>query len=89
MDFFAGSGTTAEALFELNAADGGERPMILVQVGEPCGAQSVGNKSAFPTISEIAKERIEQVLLLVGKQGIETVPVKRAVLQPSLAAEER
>ncbi len=55
LDFFAGSATTAQAVLELNARDGGARRFILVQLPEPTG------NPAFPTIAEIAKERIRRI----------------------------
>lgn len=55
MDYFSGSGTTADAVMQLNAEDGGKRKFILVQVPEKCE----GNKT-FATISEMGKERIRR-----------------------------
>ncbi|MDX1905313.1 MAG: site-specific DNA-methyltransferase, partial [Thermonemataceae bacterium] len=66
LDFFAGSGTTADAVMQLNAEDGGNRKFILVQLPEPIDPKK--NKTAFdfvknelkaePTIFEITKERL-------------------------------
>jgi adenine-specific DNA-methyltransferase len=56
MDFFAGSGTTAHAVLELNKEDGGKRKFILVQLPEPTGGKD------FPTIAEITKERARRVI---------------------------
>jgi adenine-specific DNA-methyltransferase len=56
LDFFAGSGTTAEAVLALNHADGGNRKFVLMQLPEP-----TGNKQ-FPTIADIGKERIRRVI---------------------------
>jgi adenine-specific DNA-methyltransferase len=56
LDFFAGSGTTAQAVFELNKEDGGSRKFILVQLPEPTGRKD------FPTIAEITKERVRRVI---------------------------
>ena len=67
LDFFAGSGTTAQAVMQLNAEDGGDRKFILVQIDEPIDPKK--NKMAYdfvkdelnreePTIFEITKERI-------------------------------
>jgi adenine-specific DNA-methyltransferase len=56
LDFFAGSGTTAQAVLELNAEDGGNRTFILVQLPEPTGRKD------FPTIAEITKERVRRVI---------------------------
>lgn len=56
LDFFAGSGTTAEAVLSLNREDGGGRRFLLVQAPEPTG------DPRFPTIAAIAKERIRRAL---------------------------
>jgi adenine-specific DNA-methyltransferase len=56
LDFFAGSGTTAQAVLELNVRDGGCRKFILVQLPEPT------NRKDFPTIAEITKERVRRVI---------------------------
>jgi adenine-specific DNA-methyltransferase len=56
LDFFAGSGTTAQAMLELNKQDGGNRKFILVQLPEPTGRQD------YPTISDICKERVRRVI---------------------------
>lgn len=54
LDFFAGSGTTGDAVMSLNAQDGGRRTFVLVQL-----PHSTGRKS-FPTIAELTKERLRQ-----------------------------
>ena len=56
LDFFGGSGTTAQAVLELNKEDGGNRRFVLVQLPEPTG------KEDFPTIAEITKERVRRVI---------------------------
>jgi adenine-specific DNA-methyltransferase len=58
LDFFSGSATTANAIFKLNAEDGGNRRFILVQVPEKCDSESVAFKSGYKTIAEIGKARI-------------------------------
>ncbi len=55
LDFFSGSGTTAQSVIELNNDDKGKRKFILVQLPEKCGENSV-----YPTICEIGKERIRR-----------------------------
>lgn len=60
LDFFAGSATTAHAVMELNAEDGGTRRFILVQLPEPTPEGSEGRKSGFATISEISRARIDR-----------------------------
>ena len=56
LDFFAGSGTTAHAVFELNKFDDGNRRFILIQLPEPT------EEKAFQTIAEITKERVRRVI---------------------------
>jgi adenine-specific DNA-methyltransferase len=56
LDFFAGSGTTAQAVLELNAEDAGNRKFILVQLPEPT------DRKDFPTITDITKERVRRVI---------------------------
>ena len=56
LDFFAGSGTTAQAVLELNNEDGGNRKFILVQLPEPTGRED------YPTIADITKERVRRVI---------------------------
>jgi adenine-specific DNA-methyltransferase len=56
LDFFAGSGTTAQAILELNAQDGGNRKFIIVQLPEPTDLKD------FPTIAEITKERVRRAV---------------------------
>ncbi|WP_257294452.1 site-specific DNA-methyltransferase [Endozoicomonas sp. YOMI1] len=58
LDFFAGSGTTAHAVMQLNKEDGGNRKFIMVQLPEMTGEKSDAYKAGFKTIAEISKERI-------------------------------
>jgi adenine-specific DNA-methyltransferase len=60
LDFFAGSGTTAQAVLQANAEDGGQRSFITVQFPEPCGTESEAYKAGFKTIADICKERIRR-----------------------------
>ncbi|GAA4116585.1 site-specific DNA-methyltransferase [Knoellia locipacati] len=60
LDFFAGSGTTAHAVMELNATDGGRRSFIQVQLAEKVPAGSAAAKAGYSNIAEIAKERIRR-----------------------------
>ncbi len=61
LDFFAGSGTTAQAVMTLNAQDDGKRRFILVQLDEPVNADSTAAKAGHATISDLARERIRRV----------------------------
>ena len=56
LDFFAGSGTTAHAVLDLNKQDDGNRRFILVQLPEPTGRED------YPTIADITKERVRRVI---------------------------
>lgn len=60
LDFFAGSGTTAHAVMQLNKEDGGNRKYICVQLPELCDEKSEAYKAGYKTISEISKERIRR-----------------------------
>ena len=69
LDFFAGSGTTAEAVLELNKEDGGNRTFILVQLPEPTGRED------YPTIADIAKERVRRVIQKLNKEDEDKLPL--------------
>lgn len=58
MDFFSGSGTTADAVMQLNKEDGGRRKFILVQLGEEIADKTEASKAGFKNICELAKKRI-------------------------------
>ena len=60
LDFFAGTGTMAQAVLELNAEDGGARRFIAVQVAEECARGSAAAKAGFATIADVGKERIRR-----------------------------
>jgi len=62
LDFFSGSGTTAQAVQELNDADGGNRQFILVQLDEPLAEGHSGRKDGYTRISEITKERLRRAM---------------------------
>ena len=59
LDFFAGTSTTAHAVMELNAEDGGNRRFIMVQLPEPTPEESEARKAGFKTIADISRKRIE------------------------------
>lgn len=60
LDFFSGSATTAHAVMQLNAEDGGKRKFICVQLPEKTDEQSEAYKAGYKTICEIGKERIRR-----------------------------
>ena len=60
LDFFSGSSTTAHAVMQLNAEDGGKRKFIMVQIPEACDEKSEAFKAGYKTIADIGKERIRR-----------------------------
>lgn len=60
LDFFSGSATTAHAVMQLNAEDGGKRKFIMVQLPEVCAEGTEAAKAGYKTICEIGKERIRR-----------------------------
>ena len=60
LDFFSGSATTAHAVMQLNAEDGGNRKYIMVQLPEICDEKSEAYKAGYKNICEIGKERIRR-----------------------------
>ena len=74
LDFFSGSATTAHAVMQLNAEDGGKRRHIMVQLPEPCDEKSEAFKAGYKTIAEIGKERIRRA----GKKILQEWQAKQA-----------
>lgn len=72
LDFFAGSCSTAHAVMQLNAEDGGSRKYIMVQIDESCDEKSDAYKQGYETISAIGKERIRLVSDSMRKDGART-----------------
>ena len=60
IDFFSGSATTAHAVMQLNAEDGGKRKFIMVQLPEVCAEGTEAAKAGYKNICEIGKERIRR-----------------------------
>ena len=71
LDFFSGSATTAHAVMQLNAEDGGNRKFIMVQLPELCDEKSEAYKAGYKNICEIGKERIRRA----GKKIKEESPM--------------
>ena len=69
LDFFAGSGTTGQAVMELNREDGGRRRWVLVQLPEPTGEQSAARAEGLGTIAEICAERLRRSIARLRKGG--------------------
>ena len=74
LDFFAGSATTAHAVMQLNAEDGGNRRFIMVQLPETCDAKSEAFKAGYKNIAEISKERIRRAGEKVKQENALTAP---------------
>ena len=70
LDFFSGSATTAHAVMQLNAEDGGNRKFIMVQLPEVTDEKSEARKAGYENICEIGKERIRRA----GKKIVEENP---------------
>jgi len=68
LDFFSGSATTAHAVMQLNAEDGGSRKFIMVQLSEPCDEKSEAFKAGYKNICEIGKERIRRAGDKINKE---------------------
>lgn len=80
LDFFSGSATTAHAVMQLNAEDGGHRRFICVQLPEKTDEQSEAYKAGYKTICEIGKERIRRAGEKIkeenkDKEGIENLDI--------------
>ena len=85
LDFFSGSATTAHAVMQLNAEDGGNRKYICVQIPEPTPEESEARKAGYATIPEIAKERIRRA----GKKIVEEQKAKSEKEGGLFAEEEK
>lgn len=70
LDFFSGSATTAHAVMQLNAEDGGNRHFICVQLPEVCDESSEAFKAGYKNICEIGKERMR---LAEGRNRISNI----------------
>lgn len=73
LDFFSGSATTAHAVMQLNAEDGGNRRFIMVQLPEICDEKSEAYKAGYKNICEIGKERIRRAgaKIMQNAQGLD------------------
>jgi len=86
LDFFSGSATTAHAVMQLNAEDGGNRKFIMVQIPEKCDERSEAYKAGYKNICEIGKERIRRAGAKIkeenkDKEGIENLDTGFRVLK--------
>ena len=88
LDFFSGSATTAHAVMQLNAEDGGKRKFIMVQLPEITDEKSEAYKAGYKNICEIGKERIRRAGDKIkaenkDKEGIENLDIGFRVLKLS------
>lgn len=74
LDFFSGSATTAHAVMQLNAEDGGRRKFIMVQLPEACDEKSEAFKAGYKNICEIGKERIRRASRKIREENATTLP---------------
>lgn len=86
LDFFSGSATTAHAVMQINAEDGGNRKFIMVQLPEKTDEKSEAYKAGYPNICEIGKERIRRAGQKIkeenkDKEGIEKLDTGFRVLK--------
>lgn len=77
LDFFSGSATTAHAVMQLNAEDGGNRHFILVQLPEVCDENSEAYKAGYKNICEIGKERIRRAGKKLLEQGVSKISMEK------------
>ena len=71
LDFFSGSATTAHAVMQLNAEDGGNRKFIMVQLPEETDEKSEAYKAGYKNICEIGKERIRRAAKKIAEENPE------------------
>lgn len=69
IDFFSGSGSTAQAIMQLNSEDEGNRKYIMVQLPEPTDEKSEAFKAGYKTITEIGKERIRRASKKIAEEN--------------------
>lgn len=89
LDFFAGSGTTGQAVTELNQEDGGNRKYILVQLPEATDEKSEAYKAGYKKISDITIERNKRVIEKIEKELKEKEKKKKEELPLEMVAEDK
>lgn len=77
LDFFSGSATTAHAVMQLNAVDGGHRKFIMVQLPEKCDEESEAYKAGYKNICEIGKERIRRAGEKIQEARLEAIALSK------------
>lgn len=89
LDFFGGSGTTLQAVMELNNRDGGTRKSICVQLPEVCDEGTPAHKAGYRNLADIARDRIKQVISKLERAADLASPInsdlgfKSFALEPS------
>ena len=86
LDFFSGSASTAHAVMNLNAEDGGQRKFIMVQIPEVTDEKSVAYKAGYKTICEIGKERIRRAAKKIREEIEIAAPFEKAEKETGIAA---
>lgn len=79
LDFFSGSGTTAHAVMQINAEDGGNRKFIMVQLPEETDEKSEAYKAGYKNICEIGKERIRRAGAKIKEESQDKTQIKEAI----------
>jgi adenine-specific DNA-methyltransferase len=74
LDFFAGSGSAAQAVVELNKTDGGTRKFILVQIPELTDEKTAANRAGFKKISDITIERAKRIIARIQEEAKAALP---------------
>lgn len=77
LDFFSGSATTAHAVMQLNAKDGGHRKFIMVQLPEVTDEKSEAYKAGYKNICEIGKERIRRAGKKIQEKRLEAIALSK------------
>mgnify|MGYP001281255092 CR=1 FL=1 len=88
LDFFAGSGTTAHATFQMNSEDGCNRKFICVQLPELVAESSEAYKAGHKTIADICKERIRKAGELIRKEKLEELTQLKANVKGKMLQDE-
>lgn len=86
LDFFSGSSTTAHAVMQLNAEDGGNRKHIQVQLAEPTDEKSEAYKAGYKTIPEISRERIRRAAKKIREDYAEQIAKRDTPLDTGFRA---
>lgn len=80
LDFFAGSSSTAHAVLAQNAADGGDRRFIMVQLAEPTAAKSIARRQGFEDIAQLSRERIRRAATTIAVESAQELPTREKPL---------